>query len=40
MASASMRAAAAQYINKPPSITHTQEVKRLYRKALKLLNSW
>jgi hypothetical protein len=40
MANASMRAAAAQFINPKPRLTHAQEVSRLYRHSLKLLNAW
>jgi hypothetical protein len=40
MADASLRRAAAQYINAAPKLSHKTEVVRLYRKALKTLNSW
>jgi len=40
MANASMRAAAAQYINPAPQLSHKTIVVRLYRKSLKTLNSW
>ncbi|CAM9777250.1 unnamed protein product [Choristocarpus tenellus] len=36
----SFRAASAQFLSKPQAITHKQEVCRLYRNALKLLDSW
>lgn len=40
MANASMRAAAAQYINPAVKLSHKTTVIRLYRKSLKTLNSW
>ena len=40
MANASMRAAAAQYINPAPKLSHKTVVVRLYRKSLKTLNAW
>lgn len=40
MADASMMRAAAQYINAAPKLSHKTEVVRMYRKALRLLNSW
>lgn len=40
MASASMRAAAAQYINPAVKLSHKTTVIRLYRKSLKTLNAW
>ncbi len=40
MANASMRAAAAQYINPAVKLSHKTTVIRLYRKSLKTLNAW
>ena len=40
MANASMRAAAAQYINPAPKLSHQATVVRLYRQSLKTLGSW
>mmetsp|Transcript_17153 Transcript_17153/g.51203 ORF Transcript_17153/g.51203 Transcript_17153/m.51203 type:complete len:163 (+) Transcript_17153:178-666(+) len=37
---ASFRAAAAQYMQKAPTLTHAQRVIRLYRQSLKTQNSW
>ena len=37
---ASFRAAAAQYMQKAPTLTHSQRVVRLYRQGLKTQNSW
>lgn len=40
MANASMRAAAAQYINPAPKLSHQVTVVRLYRQSLKTLGAW
>lgn len=37
---AEMRSAASQFIKAAPKLSHKQEVCRLYRKSLKLCNSW